>query len=101
MITSLYCCVICSVIGVLGCEGVGKTYIMNLLATYPKREEHTPFPVGNGPGERSGHSTLGVSAYITSDRIILIGKRLTLFLLISHVVGSLPNQKDCNTNLSK
>ena len=101
MITSLYCCVICSVIGVLGCEGVGKTYIMNLLATYPKSEEHTPFPVGNEPGERRGHSTMGLSAYVTSDRIILIGKRSSLFLLISHVVCSQPKQDDCNTKLLK
>lgn len=59
--------------GVLGCEGVGKTCIMNLLATYPMKEPK-PFPGGSSQGDRTGHSSLGVTAYVTSDRVILLGE---------------------------
>ncbi|XP_067934800.1 nonsense-mediated mRNA decay factor SMG9-like isoform X2 [Watersipora subatra] len=61
------------VIGVLGTEGVGKTHAMNLLATHPKKEPFPFAPELNEYGcEGVGHTTQGINAFITSERVILL-----------------------------
>ncbi|KAF6025657.1 SMG9 [Bugula neritina] len=59
------------VIGVLGLEGVGKTYIMNLLATRPKSAV-PPFKAERTGPDGAGHSTFGMNAYVTPERVILL-----------------------------
>lgn len=61
----------------LGLEGVGKTYIMNLLATRPKSAV-PPFKAERTGPDGAGHSTFGMNAYVTPERVILLG----YFLLV-------------------
>ena len=62
----------------IGTEGVGKSHALNILATHP-RKVPVPFqPEKNDYGvEGIGHTTQGINAYITSERVILLGEYYT------------------------
>lgn len=62
----------------LGTTGVGKTHVMNLLATYPNKPAMPTFKLEKDDhkcgGEGVWHTTHGINAYVTSEKLILLGE---------------------------